>query len=54
MGMSIGVGLFPSNTLIRSSGYIRSRSAAELLLMQKTKLPCLSTVCLGKPDSMIY
>jgi hypothetical protein len=31
---------FPANTLICSSGDLRSRSAAELLLMQKTKLPC--------------
>jgi hypothetical protein len=68
---------FPANTLDRSSGDLRSRSATEhitgtsvapstnevrgasssrplcglaskLLLMQKTELPCLSTVCLGK------
>ena len=39
---------FPANTLIRSSGDLRSRSTAELLLTQKTELPCLSTVCLRK------
>jgi hypothetical protein len=37
---------FPANTLTRSSGDFRSRSTSELLLMQKTKLPCLSTVCI--------
>jgi hypothetical protein len=31
---------FTANTLIRSSGVLRSRSAAELLLTQKTELPC--------------
>ena len=40
--MSICVGHFPANTLICSGGDIRSRSAAELLLPQKTKLPCLT------------
>jgi hypothetical protein len=29
MGMSIGVGLFPANTLMRSNGDLRSRSATE-------------------------
>jgi hypothetical protein len=43
------VSVFPANTLIRSSGYTRSRSAAELLHAQKTELPCLATVCLEKP-----
>jgi hypothetical protein len=37
--MYIGVGLFPTNTLMRSSGFNRSRSAVELLRKQKTKLP---------------
>jgi hypothetical protein len=46
---SIGVAAFPANTLIRSSGYTRSRSATELLHAQKTELPCLATVCLEKP-----
>jgi len=32
---------FFANTLIRSSGDLRLRSTAELLLSQKTKLPCL-------------
>ena len=32
---------FPANTLIRSSGDLHSRSASELLLTQKTELPCL-------------
>jgi hypothetical protein len=43
------VSVFPANTLIRSSGYTRSRSATELLHAQKTELPCLATVCLEKP-----
>ena len=40
-----------ANTLVRSSGDPRSRSASELLLTQKTKLPCLSTVCLWNTDT---
>jgi hypothetical protein len=35
---------------LRSGGSIRSRSASELLFTQKTKLPCLSTVCQGQTD----
>jgi hypothetical protein len=34
------------------AAYIRSRSASELLLTQKTKLPRLTTVCLGQPDTV--
>jgi hypothetical protein len=40
-----GGGLF--HRFLRSGGFIRSRSASELLLTQKTKLPCLTAVCLG-------
>jgi hypothetical protein len=36
---------------LRSGGFIRSRSTSELLLTQKTKLPRLTTVCLGQPDT---
>jgi len=44
----IQVSKHPSQTRsFRSSGFNRSRSASELLLMQKTKLPRLSTVCSG-------
>jgi hypothetical protein len=39
---------FPANTLVHSSGDLRSRSTSELLFSQKTKLPRLSTVCSGK------
>jgi hypothetical protein len=31
---------------LRSSGFTRSRESSELLLMQKTELPRLATVCL--------
>jgi len=41
MRMSVCVGPFPANTLVHSSGDLRSRSASELLLTQKTKLPRL-------------
>ena len=44
---------FPANTLDRSSGDLRSRSASELLRTQKTKLPRLTTVCSGKPDTIL-
>jgi hypothetical protein len=51
--MIICVELFPANTLIRSSGDLRSRSAAELLLTQKTKLPCLLDGLLRKTQQHI-
>ena len=44
---------FPTNTLLRSSGFSRSCSASELLLTQKTELPRLATVCSGKPDTTL-
>jgi len=34
------------------AAYIHSRSASELLLTQKTKLPRLTTVCSGQPDTV--
>jgi hypothetical protein len=40
---------FPTNTLIRSSGFIRFGFGTFAL--QKTKLPRLATVCLEKPDT---
>ena len=43
-----------TNTLARSGGGLRSRSASELLLTQKTELPRLTTVCLGDPDTAPY
>jgi hypothetical protein len=43
----------PSQTRsLRSCGFIRSRSASELLLAQKTKLPRLTTVCSGQPNTV--
>jgi len=44
------VGHSPQTRSFRSSDCICSRSAAQLLLTQKTKLPCLATVCSGRPD----
>ena len=38
---------FPANKFARPSGSAPSRSSSELLLAQKTGLPCLSTVCLS-------
>jgi iron complex transport system substrate-binding protein len=37
---------------LHSSGDLRSPSASELLLTQKTGLPCLTTVCPGQPDTV--
>jgi hypothetical protein len=42
-----------ANTLGRSGGDLRSRSASELLLTQEAELPCLSTVCLGDSDTSL-
>jgi hypothetical protein len=51
-GMGIGVGLFPANTLIT---LLRLHSLAfgfgTFAYMQKTKLPRLTTVYSGKPDT---
>ena len=47
---SLSVSDHPSQTRsLRSGDSNRSRSASELLHTQKTKLPCLSTVCSGIP-----
>jgi hypothetical protein len=35
VGISFDVGLFPANTLIRSSGDLRSRSSSKLLLRKR-------------------
>ena len=43
--MSIGVGLSSQTRSYAPAAYIRSRSASEFLLAQKTELPRLSTVC---------
>jgi hypothetical protein len=43
MRINICVGYSPQ-TRVRSSGGLRSHSALELLLTQKTKLPRLTTV----------
>jgi hypothetical protein len=45
------VGMSMQTRSLRSCGYIRSRSASELLLAQKAELPRLSTVCSGDPDA---
>jgi len=50
--MSTCVGMSPQTRSLRSSGSIRSRSASELLLTQKTELPCLTTVYSGHPDTV--
>jgi hypothetical protein len=50
----MGYGLLPPIPLTLNPALYRSRSASELLRMQKTKLPCLATVCSGKPDVLLY
>jgi hypothetical protein len=44
---------YPSQTRSYApAAYIRSRSASELLLPQKTELPRLTTVCSGQLDTV--
>ena len=45
----MGYGLLPPIPLALNPALYRLRSDSEL----KTKLPCLSTVCLGKPNIML-
>ena len=46
--MSISAGLFPANTLIRSSGLHSLAFGFGTFASQKTKLPRLATVCSRK------
>jgi len=45
-------GIPPQTRSFRSSDSTRSLSTSELLLTQKTKLPCLKRVCLRKPGML--
>jgi hypothetical protein len=48
---SIGIGLSPQTRSFRSSGYIRSRSASELLLRKRPSFLASRRFAQGKPDT---
>ena len=48
--MGTGVGLSPQTRSFRSCGYIRSRSASELLLRKRPSFLASRRFAKGKPD----